>query len=155
MKLDNKQINLIYNFERMIVDKYQKVPDLLDAQFATAIDYLIRVYNAEAQERDTPRNSIRGMASEIASQLQAICELHLGRAKMEDMEGKPIALKITKLTAQEVVDGLKRINSSIKIWTKQKGRQGYLTYITDFINNEIENSNKNIFGRILHHFSDP
>ena len=153
MKLSEEQISFVYNFERMLVDTYQEIPDLLDAQVATAIDYLIRVYNAEAQERDTPRNNIRGMASEIASQLQAICELHLGRAKMEDIEGKPVDLKIRKLTAQEVVDGLKQINSSIKVWTKQKGRQGYLSYITDFIKNEIQN--KNVFGKIVRHFRNP
>ncbi|HEY9828811.1 MAG TPA: hypothetical protein V6D19_25610 [Stenomitos sp.] len=134
MKLSEDQIHFVYNFERMIVDKYQEIPDLLDVQIETAIDHLIRVYNAEAQERDTPKKTIRGMASEIAPQLQAICELHLGRAKIEDIEGKSVDIKITKLTAQEVVDSLKQINSSIKVWTKQKGRQGYLNYVTDFIN---------------------
>jgi uncharacterized protein YoxC len=134
MKSSSDQINFIYNFERMIVGKYQEVPDLLDAQVATAIDYLIRVYNAESEERDAPRKIIRGMASEMSSQLRSICELHLGRAEMEDIEGKSIDIKITKLTAQEVVDSLKKINSSIKVWTKQKGRQGYLNYVTDFIN---------------------
>ncbi len=137
MSFEEEYVDVFHNVESAIVGIYQEKPDLLDAQVETAIDYLIRVYNAEAQGRHAPRKSIRGISSEVASQLQALCELHLGRAEVEDLEGKPIELEITQRTAEEITACLKRIKSSVKLWTKQRGRQGYLNFITEFINEKI------------------
>jgi hypothetical protein len=36
-------------------------------------------------------------------------------------------------TPQELIDCLKRIQSSVKFWNNQSGRQGYLNYISRFV----------------------
>lgn len=137
MSLEEKNVDIIFNIESAIVEIYQDNPDLLDAYIETALDYLIRVYNAEAEGRNAPRKSIRGSASKVADQLQALCELFLGRAEAADLEGNPIQLDIPQKTATEMTTALKRIKSSVKVWSQKQGRQGYLNYVTEFIHDRI------------------
>lgn len=138
MSFEEEYVAIIYDIESNIVAIYQERPNLLDAHIETAIDYLIRVYNSEAQGRQSPRKSIRGAASEVADQLQALCELHLGRAVAEDIEGQPMKLEIPQRTAEDISTSLKKIKSSVKVWSKQQGRQGYLNYVTEFIKKTIK-----------------
>ena len=54
-------------------------------------------------------------------------EIRLGRGSNADELIEP-------KTVQDIIDCLKRIQSSIKLWTKKNGRKGYLEYISKFIN---------------------
>lgn len=131
MSIEENQVQVLFDIESNIVKIYQQDPDLLDAQLESAIDYLIRVYSAETQGRNAPRKIIRGVASDIADDLYAVCELYRGRAEATTLEGKSIECEVR--TAEEMTECLKKLKSSIKTWTKQGGRQGYLNYVTGFI----------------------
>lgn len=138
MSFEEEDVEVIYNIESAIVQIYQDNPNLLDAYIETALDYLIRVYKSEAEGRQAPRKSIRGSSSKVADQLQALCELFLGRAEAEDIEGNLLQLDITQKTASEMAITLKRIKSSVKVWSQKQGRQGYLNYVTEFIQDRID-----------------
>ena len=133
MSFEDEHVDVFHNLENAIVGIYQETPNLIDAQVETALDHLIRVYNAEAQGKTAPRKTIKGAASKVAEQLTAICEFHLGRATVEDFENKPINTEIPKRTAAEMTACLKRIKSSVKVRNKIGGRQGYLNFVTEFI----------------------
>ena len=136
---EDEHVDVFHNLEGAIVKMYQFEPNLIDAQVDTALDHLIRVYNAEAQGKTAPRKSIRGAAVKIADQLEPLCEFHLGRLAVEDLEDKPLNAKIPQRDAAEMTACLKRIKSSLKLWSKKGGRQGYLNFVTDFIQDTLRN----------------
>ena len=72
-----------------------------------------------------PQRAVQPGAT-VATAVKDICEMRLGRGANADELIEP-------KTAQNIVDCLKRIQSSIKFWTKKSGRKGYLEYVSKFI----------------------
>lgn len=50
-----------------------------------------------------------------------------------DGDNQPVDIPIDPLTVEEITACLKWIRKSIRLWTKEGGRQGYLNYISQFI----------------------
>ncbi|BAY29765.1 hypothetical protein NIES2107_16090 [Nostoc carneum NIES-2107] len=132
MSVEDKHLDVLQNIEFAIIQVYLDRPDLIDAEVMTAIESLTRLYSAEAQGRSAPSRPIRGISAQVAEQVKAICELRLGRTSIEDETNQPLDQNMTPKTLTEIVDCLKRIQSSIKLWTNKGGRQGYLNYIKQF-----------------------
>ena len=133
MTLEEDYLEVFHNLEGGIVAVYEQNPDLLDAQVDTALDHLIRIYNAEAQGKALSKRSVKGAASKVAEALEPLCEVYLGRADVKALANKPVNLEFSIKTAAELTACLKRIKSSVKLWTKKGGRQGYLNFVTPFI----------------------
>lgn len=131
-EFEKKYEAALQSLESAIAQVYQSNPELVDLQVQTAIEYLVRIYNAEAQGRTASPPEPKGISGEVAGSVQVVCELHLGRAELEDEAGQPINLDIPLRSASEIVACLKRIDSSIKFWNKKSGRQGYLGFINGF-----------------------
>jgi hypothetical protein len=132
MTFEKEYEAVLQSLESAIAQVYQASPELVDLQVQTAINYLVRIYNAEAQGKTASPPHPKGISGEVADSVQVICELHLGRAELEDEAGQPLTLDIPAKTASEIVACLKRIDSSIKFWNKKSGRQGYLDFINGF-----------------------
>jgi hypothetical protein len=64
--------------------------------------------------------------------VQEICELQLGRSPLT-VTANAASANIPPITVAELVDYLKQIQASIKFWSKQRGRQGYLSYINELL----------------------
>ena len=132
MTVEEEYQDVLQNLEFAIVSIYRITPDLIDAEVLNAIDSLIRTYGAAAQGKSIGSRPIRGISKEVTESVAGMCEFRLGRSPRVDLEGNsfesppPISLNV-------LVDCLKRIQSSIKFWTKQQGRQGYLNYVQRFI----------------------
>ncbi len=63
-----------------------------------------------------------------------MCEWRLGRQKLAVGErDKAQEVAPTPITVEEIVACLKRLRLSLKRWTKQGGRQGYLNFLSDYI----------------------
>jgi hypothetical protein len=90
-----------------------------------------RIYSAEAQGKSGSALAIRGISAEVAEQVKETCEMRLGRATVIDID-KSIEPK----TLTDIVDCLKRIQSSIKFWTQKGGRQGYLNFVQNFFQSQ-------------------
>jgi hypothetical protein len=132
MTFEKEYEAVLQSLESAIAQVYQASPNLVDLQVQTAIEYLVRIYNAEAQGKTASPPHLKGISGEVADSVQVICELHLGRAELEDEAGQPLTLDIPPRSASEIVACLKRIDSSIKFWNKKSGRQGYLNFINGF-----------------------
>jgi hypothetical protein len=132
MTVETEHQDVLQNLEFAIISVYRQTPDLIDAEVLTAIDSLIWTYSAEAQGKSIGSRPIRGLSKEVADAVKEMCEVRLGRSAWVDSEGNslegPPAISLDIL-----VDCLKRIQSSIKFWTKKHGRQGYLDYVQQFI----------------------
>ncbi len=80
------------------------------------------------------------MGKNCLSPVKEMCEWRLGREKLkvEDESGEitevaAAEMELQKLEPSEIVACLKRIQSSVKFWTKKPGRQGYLNFVGKFL----------------------
>lgn len=126
-QVEDQYLDVLQNMEFMIVQVYREHPELSDHQVDKAIEGLIRTYQAEQKGRSAPALKLGELDQQVFDRIQSICLMRLGREKLE--EG--VTFKI--LTVDEILLCLKRIRSSISLWTKDYGRQGYLNYIQQFL----------------------
>ncbi len=123
---------VLQNLEFPIITLYRETGDLIDAEALTAIEALIRIYGAEAQGKAIAARPVRGIAGRVMDSVQYICELRVGRVPLALKDERGEVMEIATITVSELVDCLKQIQSSIKFWSKQRGRQGYLSYVSEF-----------------------
>lgn len=135
MNIEEEYQDVLQNLEGAIIRYYRSNPELIDAQVKTAIERLVKIYGAEAVGKTSSYPAPRGVSGEVANRVKQICEWRLGREKIvgEDEQGQERELEIETLEAKELVECLKRIMSSIKLWTKKGGRQGYLEFVGQFL----------------------
>ncbi len=138
MSVEEEYQDVLQNLESAIIAYYREHPDLIDAEVDTALSWLVKLYNAEAQGKTSSYRVPRGVSGEVGELVQQMCEWRLGRQKLEveELEGKGLGIKeleIEKLEPREIVACLKRIQSFLKFWTKKAGRQGYLNFVAEFV----------------------
>ncbi|MFM1842685.1 MAG: hypothetical protein RLZZ490_1422 [Cyanobacteriota bacterium] len=145
MDITEEYLDVFQGLERPIVAYYRQHSQLIDAEVVTAITWLIRVYNAEVREKTAPLHLPNGMAGDVVQAVQPVCEWYLGRGQKPPTSSskngwvqKLFSFSKSEtqpriITTSELLNCLRRIQSSIKFWTKQRGRQGYLNYVSSFI----------------------
>lgn len=124
--------DVLQNIEFAIVNVARANPELIDYDVERAVDHLSRHYSAEVRNRTVTLPQLNEDRQQIFDSIQAMCELRLGRAEMTSEGGEALSMEAT-ITVEEIVACLKRIRKSIKRWSKQGGRQGYLTFVDQFI----------------------
>ena len=127
MSVEEEHFDVLQNMEFEIVQVYRSTSDLIDAEVLNAIESLIHSYNLEIKGGFAASPKVKGLSATVATAVKDACEIRLGRGSNADELIEP-------KTIQNIVDCLKRIQSSIKLWTKKNGRKGYLEYISKFIN---------------------
>jgi hypothetical protein len=132
MKVEEEHFDVLQNMEFEIVQIYRSTSDLIDAEVLNAIESLIHSYNLEIKGGFAASPKVKGISATVAAAVKDICELRLGRGSKLDEKADLFDATVPK-TVQNIVDCLKRIQSSIKFWTKKNGRKGYLEYISKFI----------------------
>ena len=73
--------------------------------------------------------------NEIEAQLyrdvEVVCEIALNRLESANRAALAVP-NMQTITLDELIACIKRIRSSISLWTKDYGRRGYLDFIADF-----------------------
>jgi hypothetical protein len=131
MGVEDQHLDVLQNIEFAIMQVYESTPDLIDAEVLKAIETVTRIYSAEAQGKSGSALTIRGISAEVAEQVKEICEIRLGRATASDIDEF-----MEPKTLTDIIDCLKRIQSSIKFWTQKGGRQGYLNFVQNFFQSQ-------------------
>ena len=122
------------NLEFGIVQVHHNHPEMTDWEALTAIEALLRTYRAEAKGRQAAPPSLNSLAGEVYDSVETMCEWRLGREKpFSDEEGEPMEFPVDPITLDEIIACLKRIRKSINYWSRQGGRQGYLTFVSQFV----------------------
>ncbi len=139
---EEKYLDVLQNIETGIVSVYRSHPEMTDYDAQKAVETLIREYQAETTGRLALVVAMNSVAQETYYSVKAMCEWRLGRVQMEMEEKKsffkrptkkPVEMPIEPKTVEEIVLCLKRIRKSIETWNRRSGRQGYLTFISEFI----------------------
>jgi len=144
MSFEEEYEDVLHNLESAITICYREHPDLIDAEVDVGLELLVKYYSAEAQGKTIAYRKPKGSSGIVADAVKEMCDWRLGRENLAatNEEGNPVELEIESKTPSEIVACLKRIKSSIKLWTRKGGRQGYLDFVDEYIPQEKEESKK-------------
>jgi hypothetical protein len=133
---EEKYLPILQSLESTLTTLYRQTPTLTDYDVAEAFEVLKRLYKAEVRGRTAPSSNLKGRSQEVYEGLQVIAELYLGRTgELQDTQtGQTITLEeFTATSAEDMLNCFKHLQSSLKFWTKEGGRKGYLNYISQFV----------------------
>jgi hypothetical protein len=126
--------DVLQNIEFGIIQVYHNHPEMTDWEALTAIETLLRMYRAEAKGRQAAPPSLDPLAEEVYGLVETMCEWRLGRERpFTKKDGEPVEFPAQPITLDEVMACLKRVRKSINRWSRQGGRQGYLTFVSQFV----------------------
>lgn len=123
---------VLRSLETGIVGVYRADPELLDAHVDGALEGLLRVYQAEARGRPAPPLGLSPRAAPVYAAVKSLGDWWLGREVIVDAEGVA-QTPGRQLDLATLTTCLKRLRHVAAKWTKENGRQGYLTRLARFI----------------------
>lgn len=134
LPFEKRYEDVLQNIEFGIVQVYRNHPEMTDWEALTAIEALLRTYRAEAKGRQAPPPSLDPLAEEVYDLVETMCEWRLGReTPFMHKDGEPVEFPMEPITLDELMACLKRVRKSINRWRRQGDRQGYLTFVSQFI----------------------
>lgn len=128
-KFGEERLDVLQNIEFGIIEVYRADRSLLDIDAKDAIDALVRHYHAEEEQRTPPAMNLGERAQRVFASVQGVCEWRLGRSSCRGEDPMPG----TSIPVPELVACLKEIQKSIPRWSRQRGRQGYLTFVIQYL----------------------
>lgn len=131
MAIEDDYLDVLQNIEFSIVTIYRAKRQLTDHEVRSAIETLLRDYNAESRGKPSTTITLTGLTRDVFAAVKDMCDLRLGRTQNKRIEDAGI--KFDGLTVDELIACLKRIRKSIDKWNKEFGRQGYLDFIDKFL----------------------
>ncbi len=134
---DDKHLAILQSLESTLAALYREEPKLTDYDVADAYEALLRFYKAEATQRTFTAN-LKDRSKDVYEALKVMSEFFLGRVEegaFQDPDThEPVTLdELPEASLEDVLACIKRLQSSLKLWTKEGGRQGYLNYISQFV----------------------
>jgi len=131
---EERYMDVLQNIEFGIVQVYRNHPEMTDWEALTAIEALLQTYRAEAKGRQAGLPSLNPLAEEVYDFVETMCEWRMGHEKpFSDKEGKLMEFPVEPITVDEVMACLKRVHKSINRWHRRGGKQGYLTFVSQFV----------------------
>jgi hypothetical protein len=134
LPFEERYQDVLQNIEFGIVQVYHNHPEMTDWEALSAIEALLRTYRAEAKGRQASSPSLDPLAEEVYNLVETMCEWRLGRERpFTHKDGEPVEFPFEPITLDELMDCLKRVHKSINRWSRQGGRRGYLTFVSQFV----------------------
>jgi len=131
--IEDEFFDVLHNIESGIMSVFGEHPELTDWEVQRAFEGLIRTYRAEETDHPAPALTMNPLAQTVFERVHLMCEFRLGREQLVTKKGKPAKIPMQPLTVTEILACLKRIRSSVELWNKEGGRQGYLNYVSQFM----------------------
>jgi len=131
LPVEEEHNDILMSIESAIVAIYRSHPELADYQVDSALEALIKTYHGEATGKK-PASPSSPLSAAIYVSVYSTCNFRLGREALYRDE-QPIVLDIEPVSVDVILLCLKRIRKSVRLWTKEGGRQGYLNYVSQFI----------------------
>ena len=132
-RVEEEYADILLGIELAIVSVASEAPDLVDKSVLAAIDALIALYTTEIRRGRRSRPAPAGRAGVVYERCLLVCEWQLGRGDMTREPVGGIPRRRGEFTLSELSRCLKRLRKSIRLWHKQGGRRGYLSYVRGFI----------------------
>jgi hypothetical protein len=132
--------DVLQNIEYAILLVYENDASLLDLDVIDALDALVRTYAAEERARIPPKLPLSARARAAFEAAKQVCEWRLGRALVDELEPDTLIPTDQRIGIADILICLKRIRKSVHIWNEEGGRQGYLNYISSFLQGTEQSS---------------
>ena len=117
---------VLHGFEVAVVSLARREPGLLDYDVEAALEALAARCRAEAQGRTPPPERLEGVRGALYRELLRVAEGWMGRGEaVYEIEGL--------LGADEIAACLKRLIRSVRRWSREGGRKGYLTFVRGYV----------------------
>jgi len=135
MPFEEQYEDVLQNIEFSIIQVYREHPELTNWEALNGIQALIRAYQVETEGRQPAPPPSDPLAKEVYETVKTICEWRLGREMpFQGKDGEPPEdFSLEPVTLDEIIACLKRVRKSINFWAKKGGRQGYLTFVSQFV----------------------
>jgi hypothetical protein len=133
VKVEEQYFDVLQNIEAAIVTAYEDNPRLLDLDVMDALDVLIRSYALDERGGNPRMSAISDPSRQVLHLAKRVCEWRLGRQSLHPDDSVDGQLASGTLSVGELVLCLKRIRKSVRLWNERGGRQGYLDYVRQFL----------------------
>ena len=124
-------MDVLQNIESAIISVYKEHPEMIDYDVDKALAALTQTYRNEKSNKPAKKPAGE-LANLVYERMDTVCNWRLGRSPIFDEKGKPLSIP-EPLSTEIITRCLKVLRKSIETWTQQGGRQGYLTYISQFL----------------------
>lgn len=105
--------------------------EMSDYAALRAYETAFQFYRAELRGHVPKPHNLTGLDARAFEAVKAICEFRLGRGNAP-IPG-PVRAEMTPVPLEKLVDCLRELGRSVERHTKVSGRQGYLTFIDQFL----------------------
>ena len=133
MRIEEEFENVMMNIEMQVVGITTKNPKMTDWDVEKVYNALLRKYKAVSQGRGVKEVSFDSPVMDLYLQTEGICDWFVGDANFQDEDGTDVDLGLEKVAYEDMIACLKRLRKSLKTWTKEGGRKGYINYISQFV----------------------
>ncbi len=132
--VEEEYVDVLRDPEMAIVGLHKRHASLLDLEVLEALEGLIRVYAWEKEGRGVPSSRLSDRPHLVFEACRRTCECWLGRQQFTPDEIREREnVDKAEITLPELFLCLKRNRSSVRLWNKEGGRQGYLNYVRQFL----------------------
>lgn len=131
--IPEEDLGVLHNIELALMQVYRAHPDMTDWEAREAVNALLRVYQAQLQNRPAPKLKLTALTQEAFESVQIMCEVQLGHATVLTESGDPADAPFHAIRLDELVGFLKRVRSSIETWNKELGRRGYFDFVNPYV----------------------
>jgi len=126
IEFEGQYLDVLQNIECALLSLVKDHPELSDHDMLRTTEQALTHY--KSQQRGNPaiaQSKLTDIHQDIFERVLSICEWRLGRLPPPNKE-----TVCSPITIEELLLCLKRIEKSIKFWTKQGGRKGYINFVT-------------------------
>jgi hypothetical protein len=131
MRIEEEHQDVLQNIEFAVAALYRRNSEMTDYAVLRNYEALVRLYAAEVTGRTVQPVDMSGVEADLLRNVRAVCEWRLGRQQMPVAQDE--APECEPIDVPTLVLCLKRLVKSVQKWNKHGGRQGYLTYMTQFV----------------------
>jgi hypothetical protein len=126
MSAEPNHIDSLQNLEFVVARFYRADPELTDFAVQQAYDSLLDKYGAEQRGTQRRPRQLNEIQQALAADVEVICEMLLGLTQPDsEFPPQPEPIDLTVL-----IRCLRKLQNSLKKWTKNYGRRGYLDFIS-------------------------
>lgn len=119
-------------FLETLIDSFASTDEsVIDLHVLEALETTRRQFAAEAQGRTFQPRLGDARVRELFTALHSAGDVLLGRVP-EDVEGRGTEPS-ARISIDTLVSCLKQLERSVKLWSEQGGRKGYIEYIRRFL----------------------
>jgi len=129
MRSEPENMDVLQNLESTVMAFWQEHRDMTDYAAARAYEAAFEHYRAQTRGHQPKPCALTGLDRELYEAVMRICESRLGRPGQPDPDGDQAKC----ISVAELTDCLRRLRKSVECHTKNLGRQGYLTFVSQFV----------------------